>query len=60
MTYGTTDRYAEYPAENPVTPADIAKTVYQAVGVENLQATDSQGRPYHLLDEGRAIELLFG
>ena len=60
MTYGTTDRYAEYPAENPVTPADIAKTVYRAVGVENLQATDSQGRPYHLLDEGRAIEPLFG
>lgn len=59
MTYGTTDRYAEYPAENPVTPADIAKTVYRAVGVENLQATDSQGRPYHLLDEGRAIEPLF-
>jgi uncharacterized protein (DUF1501 family) len=60
MTYGTTDRYAEYPAENPVTPADIAKTVYRAVGIENLQATDSQGRPYHLLDEGRAIEPLFG
>jgi len=60
QTFGTTDRYAEYPAENPVTPADIAKTVYKAVGVNDLQATDTQGRPYHLLDEGRAIDPLFG
>jgi uncharacterized protein (DUF1501 family) len=58
-TYGTTDRYAAYPAENPVTPADIAKTVYRAVGIENLQAQDSQGRPYHLLEEGKPIESLF-
>ncbi|MFM7516383.1 MAG: DUF1501 domain-containing protein [Pirellula sp.] len=60
LTYGTTDRYAEYPAENPVTPADVAKTVYKAVGINDLQATDTQGRPYHLLEEGRAIDSLFG
>jgi uncharacterized protein (DUF1501 family) len=59
QTYGTTDRYAEYPAENPVSPADIAKTVYKAVGVHDLQASDSQGRPYHLLEEGHAIDSLF-
>lgn len=60
QAYGTTDRYAEYPAENPVTPADVAKTVYKAVGVEDLQAVDTQGRPYHLLEEGRSIDVLFG
>ena len=59
QTFGTTDRYAEYPAENPVTPADIAKTVYKAVGIHDLQAVDSQGRPYHLLEEGHAIDSLF-
>jgi len=59
QTYGTTDRYAEYPAENPVSPADIAKTVYKAVGIHDLQASDSQGRPYHLLEEGHAIDSLF-
>jgi uncharacterized protein (DUF1501 family) len=58
QTYGTTDRYAEYPAENPVSPADIAKTVYKAVGIEDLQASDSQGRPYHLLEEGHSIDKL--
>lgn len=59
QTYGTTDRYGEYPADNPVTPADIAKTVYRAVGIDNLQATDNQGRPYQLLDEGKPIQALF-
>jgi hypothetical protein len=60
QVYGSTDRYAEYPAENPVSPADIAKTVYRAVGIDNLQAQDTQGRPYQLLEEGRPIEALFG
>ncbi len=59
QTFGSSDRYAEFPAEHPVTPADIAKTVYHAMGVENLQATDAQGRPYHLLDEGKPITQLF-
>jgi len=60
QTYGTSDRYAEFPAEHPVTPADIAKTVYQAMGIEDLHAKDTQGRPYHLLEEGKAITQLFG
>ena len=60
QTFGSSDRYAEYPAEHPVTPADIAKTVYHAMGVEDLQARDSQGRPYHLLEEGKPITTLFG
>jgi uncharacterized protein (DUF1501 family) len=59
QAYGTTDRYGEYPADNPVTPADIAKSVYHAVGIDNLQATDNQGRPYQLLDEGKPIQALF-
>jgi len=59
QTYGASDRYGEYPAENPVTPADIAKTVYRAVGIKDLQATDSQGRPYHLLESGESIDQLW-
>lgn len=60
QTFGTTDRFAEYPDQDPLTPADIAKTVYFATGTTDLLAQDSQGRPYHLLDEGRAITSLFG
>jgi hypothetical protein len=57
--YGSSDRFAEYPADHPVTPADIAKTVYHAMGIENLQARDTQGRPYHLLEDGKPITKLF-
>lgn len=59
QTYGTSDRLGEYVEEHPLTPADIAKTVYFASGIEDLQARDSQGRPYDLLADGRAIEDLF-
>ena len=60
QTYGSSDRYAEYPSEQPVTPADITKTVYHAMGIEDLHARDAQGRPYNLLDEGKPISQLFG
>ena len=60
QTYGSSDRYAEYPAEHPVTPADLTKTVYHAMGIEDLHARDAQGRPYNLLDEGKPIAQLFG
>lgn len=60
QTYGSSDRYAEYPSEQPVTPADITKTVYHAMGIEDLHARDAQGRPYNLLDEGKQISQLFG
>lgn len=59
QTYGASDRFGEYPADNPVTPADIAKTVYHAMGIEDLEATDRQGRPFSLLTEGQPITELF-
>lgn len=59
QVYGSSDRFAEYPADHPLTPADIAKTVYHAMGIGNLQARDTQGRPYHLLEDGKPITALF-
>ncbi|MDF1841270.1 MAG: DUF1501 domain-containing protein [Rubripirellula sp.] len=59
QTYGASDRFGEYPADHPVTPADITKTVYHATGIADLQARDSQGRPYNLLDTGDPITALF-
>ncbi len=59
QTYGSSDRFGEYPSDKPVTPADVTKTVYHAMGILDLQAFDSQNRPYDLLSEGNAItELL--
>ncbi len=59
QVYGSSDRLGEYPALNPVSPSDIVKTVYHAMGVSNLQATDAQGRPFAILEEGKPIEALF-
>jgi hypothetical protein len=59
-TYGTSDRLAEYPADRKVTPADIAKTVYHAMGIKDLEFSDKEARPYSLLEEGAPITDLFG
>jgi hypothetical protein len=59
QVYGASDRYAEYPADLPVTPADVTKTVYHAMGIDDLEVRDAQNRPYNLLAEGKPIEALF-
>lgn len=59
QVYGSSDRFAEYPANKPVTPADITKTVFHAMGIHDLEATDPQGRPYNLLADGKPLVDLF-
>lgn len=59
QTFGSSDRFAEYPADRRVTPADVTKTVYHAMGVHDLEAIDNEGRPYNLLADGRPILDLF-
>jgi hypothetical protein len=56
---GRTDKHAAYPADKPYGPEDITKTVYHAMGIHNLEATDPLGRPYNLLDEGKPLLDLF-
>jgi uncharacterized protein (DUF1501 family) len=60
QTYGRSDKVGAYPADRCVAPEDIAKTVYHAMGIDNLEATDREGRPFHLMPEGRALTELFG
>jgi uncharacterized protein (DUF1501 family) len=59
QTYGSSDRLGEYPADLPVTPADVTKTVYDAMGIRDLTTRDQQGRIFNLLDEGKPIQGLF-
>ena len=47
------------PADLPVAPEDVAKTVYHAMGIDDLTATDRSGRAFQLLDEGRVLSELF-
>jgi hypothetical protein len=59
QVYGESDKRAEYPANIPIGPADIAKTVYYTMGINDLMANDDQGRPFNLLEDGRALVELF-
>ncbi len=56
---GKSDRFAAYPATNPVTPADIVATIYHALGIaSDTEITDHLGRPIQLC-LGSAIKPLF-
>jgi Protein of unknown function (DUF1501) len=47
--YGSSDRIAAYPASDPVTPQDLAATIYHLLGVDaHLTLHDGLGRPYPL------------
>jgi len=59
QVFGSSDSRAEYPHDNPVAPEHIARTVFHALGIDDLHAVDREGRPFHLLEEGRALVELF-
>lgn len=58
--YGSSDRYAAYPASQPTRPADLAATVYHCLGVDpRMQLHDRLKRPQTLC-EGEVIRSLLG
>ena len=57
--YRSSDKYAEFPADKPVAPEDIAHTVFHAMGIDDLTAHDREGRPFPLMDAGRPLYELF-
>lgn len=60
QVYGKSDRLAAYPAENPVSPADLTATIYHALGVApDLTLQDREGRRVSLT-EGTPVLSLFG
>ncbi len=59
QVYGSSDRRAEYPHDNPVAGEHIARTVFHAMGIDDLHAVDREGRPFHLMEDGRALTELF-
>jgi uncharacterized protein (DUF1501 family) len=61
IVYGQTDRKAEYPTEHPVTPEDLAKTIYWALGIDpELFLTNREGRPIPIVESGKPLVNLFG
>jgi hypothetical protein len=56
---GKSDRFAAYPAADPVGPADLVATIYHALGIDNdIELTDPSGRPVRLC-LGSAVGPLF-
>jgi uncharacterized protein (DUF1501 family) len=61
IVYGTSDKEAAQPLEKPVTPEDLAKTIYWALGVNpDLFLNDRENRPTPVVGSGRPLLDLFG
>ncbi|CAN5126519.1 DUF1501 domain-containing protein [soil metagenome] len=49
--YGSSDEKGERPAENPVTPDDVAATIYHLLGIDpKARVFDLDDRPHHIAD----------
>ena len=60
-TYGSSDRLASRPAEHPVSPEDLAATIYWALGIDpGLMLPDALDRPIPIVDGGEPLRQLFG
>jgi hypothetical protein len=56
---GSSDRTGESPADNPVTPADLARTIYTLLGVDpDRELRTSDGRPVQINQGGKLIREL--
>ncbi|MCA9152893.1 MAG: DUF1501 domain-containing protein, partial [Planctomycetales bacterium] len=53
---GSSDKWGESPSDNPVTPADLAFTIYTLLGIDpQSKLVTSDGRPVALNQGGRMI-----
>jgi Protein of unknown function (DUF1501) len=60
QVYGSSDRHAAYPSTNPVSPADLAATIFHCLGIDpRAQVTDQQGRPL-VVSAGNPVGPLLG
>jgi hypothetical protein len=57
---GSTDKQGAYVTRRPVAPADVACTIYEALGIDPHKAlTTPDGRPVEILDQGENVKELF-
>lgn len=58
---GATNKLGEFVIDNPVTPADLAATIYTALGVPlHTWFKTQDGRPVELCPEGKPVKQLVG
>jgi hypothetical protein len=57
---GRTDRQGAFTTQRPVAPADVASTIYDALGIDpHKQLYTPDGRPVEVLDGGEPVRELF-
>jgi hypothetical protein len=57
--YGASDRHAAFPAANPITPPDLAQTIFHLLGIaDDFELRDAQDRAIRA-SEGTAIPSLY-
>jgi uncharacterized protein (DUF1501 family) len=60
VLHGTSDAEAAYPLEHPVSPEDLAKTIYWALGIDpDLVLHDRLSRPVPIIESGSPLKQLF-
>jgi uncharacterized protein (DUF1501 family) len=58
---GASDRIGESPAERPVTPADLARTIYELLGIDpDVELRTADGRPVPINQGGETIREFVG
>jgi hypothetical protein len=59
IAFGSSDKLGAYPDTDPVSPADLAATIFWRFGLDPAnEVRDLTGRPYKIAD-GQAIQALF-
>jgi hypothetical protein len=60
QTIGKSTPRGEYVADRPITPQDVAATIFHHLGIDSRRVTfnDSQGRPVSLIETGEPIREL--
>ncbi|MBP90075.1 MAG: hypothetical protein CMJ64_25775 [Planctomycetaceae bacterium] len=58
--YGQSDGHAAYPVADPVSPGDLAATIYSALGIApDLRIPNGLGQPVQLVESGRPLAAIF-
>jgi hypothetical protein len=58
---GSSDATGESPKDNPVTPADLAATMFTLLGIDPQQLLHTaDGRPVHVSRDGKVVKELLG
>ncbi len=56
---GRSDSHGERPADRPISPADLVRTVYQQLGIDgDLELNTDDGRPVQINRDGTLINEL--